>query len=68
MKVTTGLAAPGGVAVLHRVQPTGDDAVCRLIWSSRPNPAALDRLDRRPGELRRLDIPLIGKPRLDYHA
>ena len=30
------------IAVLHRVQPTGPDAVCRLIWSSRPDPGALD--------------------------
>ena len=30
------------IAVLHRTQPTGPDAVCRLIWSSRPDPAALD--------------------------
>lgn len=30
------------IAVLHRAQPTGPDAVCRLIWSSRPDPAALD--------------------------
>ncbi|MCZ2821088.1 hypothetical protein O2V63_12165 [Modestobacter sp. VKM Ac-2977] len=30
------------VAVLHRVQPTGPDACCRLVWSSRPAPEALD--------------------------
>ena len=30
------------IAVLHRVQPTGPDAVCRLVWSSRPDPRVLD--------------------------
>jgi hypothetical protein len=30
------------IAVLHRVQPSGPDAVCRLIWSARPDPAVLD--------------------------
>jgi len=30
------------IAVLHRVQPTGPDAVCRLVWSSRPEINLLD--------------------------
>lgn len=30
------------VAVMHRVQPTGPDACCRLVWSARPDPSALD--------------------------
>ncbi|WP_299958983.1 hypothetical protein [uncultured Modestobacter sp.] len=30
------------IAVLHRAQPTGPDAVCRLVWSARPDPSALD--------------------------
>lgn len=30
------------VAVLHRVQPTGAGACCRLVWSARPDPSAID--------------------------
>jgi hypothetical protein len=30
------------VAVLDRLRPTGADACCRLIWSSRPDPTSLD--------------------------
>jgi quinol monooxygenase YgiN len=36
------VVAQWDIAVLHRIQPTGPDAVCRVIWSSRPDPAALD--------------------------
>jgi hypothetical protein len=30
------------IAVMHKVQPAGPDACCRVIWSSRPSPDALD--------------------------
>jgi quinol monooxygenase YgiN len=30
------------IAVLDRLHPTGPDAVCRVVWSSRPEPSALD--------------------------
>jgi hypothetical protein len=36
------VVAQWDIAVLHRVRPTGPEAVCRVIWSSRPDPAALD--------------------------
>jgi quinol monooxygenase YgiN len=36
------VVAQWDIAVMHRVQHTGPDAVCRLIYSARPDAAALD--------------------------
>lgn len=36
------LVAQWDIAVMHRSQPTGPDAVCRLVYSARPDPGTLD--------------------------
>jgi hypothetical protein len=36
------VVAQWDIAVMHRAQPTGPDAVCRLVYSARPDAATLD--------------------------